>query len=142
MTLWVSYATEEVSECAERCVGFGCRETLAAMMNKLTGDLRNTQHSGQSRREGGQVQAQAGQPLMPTTPQPHAALACPSSPAARPGSQLDHAPSLALIPSSTSLAVPASLTDEALPTLQLLPGEALLESTTYCASRCIQVLAI
>ncbi len=101
-----------------------CRETLAAMMNKLTGDLRNTQPSEQpqaSQQAGSRCSMRSGPP-MPGTPQPHAGPACQSPQPARPGADLDHAPSLALIPSSKSLAVPASLTDEVLPTLQPLPG--------------------
>lgn len=96
------------------------------MMNKLTGDLRNIQPREQPQQEvrgaGSRDSARGGQPPMPGNPQLHAAHACTSPTAAWPGSQLDHAPSMALIPSSKALAVPASLTDEALPTLQPLPG--------------------
>ncbi len=94
------------------------------MMNKLTGDLRSTQPSEQPQalqQAGSRCSARAGPP-MPGTPQQHDGLACQSAQPARPGADLDHAPSMALIPSSKSLAVPASLTDEALPTLQPLPG--------------------
>ena len=105
------------------------------MMNKLTGDLRSTQPSEQaqaSQQAGSRCSVRAG-PTMPGSPQQHAGPACQSAQPARRGADLDTAPSMALIPSSKSLAVPASLTDEALPTLQPLPG---LYSTSDLSSMC------
>ena len=92
------------------------------MMNKLTGDLRNTQQNQLPQQELQADIGQGGQPPMPGTPSLHAPNACTSLPAAQTSSPLDHAPSMALIPSSGSLAVPASLTDETLPALHPLPG--------------------
>lgn len=92
------------------------------MMKKLTGDLRNTQQNQLPQQELQADIRQGGQPAMPGTPSLHAPNACLSLPAARTSSPLDHAPSMALIPSSSSLAVPASLTDETLPVLHPLPG--------------------
>ena len=92
------------------------------MMNKLTGDLRNTQQNQLPEQALQADIGQGGQPPMPGTPSLPAPNACSSLPAARTSSPLDHAPSMALIPSSSSLAVPASLTDETLPALQPLPG--------------------
>ena len=89
------------------CCSF--RETLVAMMNKLTGDLRNTQQTQLPQQELHADIGQGGQPPMPGTPSLPAPNACSSLPAARTSSPLDHAPSMALIPSSASLAVPAVL---------------------------------
>ena len=94
------------------------------MMNKLTGTLRNTQPNEQPQalqQACSRSSTHAGPP-MPGTPQPHLGPARQSPPATRPCAELDHAPSMALMPSSKSLAVPASFTDEALPRLQPLPG--------------------
>ena len=106
------------------------------MMNKLTGDLRSTQPSEPLpglQQAGSRCSVRAGPP-MPGTPQQHAGAACQSSQPTWPSAELDHAPSMALIPSSRSLAVPAGLTDEALPTLQPLPGVCAFPQSTVCES--------
>lgn len=102
------------------------------MMNKLTGNLRNTQpseHLPGLQQAGSRCSVRAGPP-MPGTPQQRAGAACQPPQPSQPSVELDHAPSMALIPSSRSLAVPASLTDEALPTLQPLPGVHAFPQTT------------
>ncbi|KAK9916989.1 hypothetical protein WJX75_009549 [Coccomyxa subellipsoidea] len=109
------------------------RKELLAMMDRLTGNLRNTQKLEQIKAE---LKAKSCSPT-PQQPQP---LLAPSPAPAAPAraSRLDHAASMALMPSTACLPMPQNVSEEPLALMQPLPGSqgtALLQPLP-CAQQC------
>jgi hypothetical protein len=107
------------------------RKKLLAMMDRLTGNLRNTQKLEQIKAE---LKAKS---CSPTPQQP---LLAPSPAPAAPAraSRLDHAASMALMPSTACLPMPQNVSEEPLALMQPLPGSqgtALLQPLP-CAQQC------
>ncbi|CAL8466825.1 g6361 [Coccomyxa elongata] len=107
----------------------GQRKELLAMMDQLTGNLRNTEKLEALKAEL-KAKSQSPQPQLPETPPVLAEAPAPKN------LNLDHAASMPLMPSTACLPMPQNVSEEPLALMQPLPGSqgtALLQPMQQCS---------